>query len=163
MTNHILWWRERKQGEKKGEGEMRSERDRGKRLARKERFWGAEAQSCRLSQSVWFKNSSTFPEGEYSGHSWSSIMSDIHSHCQGWQNEQHSGWFPWQSNLQKSTGNCHLSLFVSGAPQIVHQLQHASHRNLYCTYYRHTFLLSWTSKFPQLFLKDITSKLRLLS
>ncbi len=69
-------------------------------MRRKERFWGAEAQSCRLSQSVWFKYSSTFPEGKYSGHSWSSIMSDIHSHCQRWQNEQCSGWFPRQSNLQ---------------------------------------------------------------
>lgn len=46
----------------------------------KKRDFGA--QSCRVSQSVWFKYLSTFPEGEYSGHSWSSIMPDIHSHCQ---------------------------------------------------------------------------------
>lgn len=71
-------------------------------MRRKERFWGAEAQSCRLSQSTWFKYSSTLPEGKYSGHSWSSIMSDIHSHCQRWQNEQCSGRFPRQSSLQKN-------------------------------------------------------------
>lgn len=61
-----------------------------------------EEQRCRLSQSLWFKYSSTLPGGKYSGHSWSSIMSDIHSHCQRWQNEQCSGGFLRQSSLQKN-------------------------------------------------------------
>lgn len=123
-----------------------------------ERFWRADAQSCRLSQSVRFKNSSTFPMGECSGHSWSSIMSDIHSHCQRWRNERHSSWFPQQSSLQKSTGNCHLSVFVSAEPQIVHQLQRTSPWNLYCASHPRTFLLSLTSTFSQLFLKKCNQR-----
>lgn len=75
MTNHSLRW-----GEKRGEKENCEKGGTGGMREKKKRDFGA--QSCRVSQSVWFKYLSTFPEGEYSGHSWSSIMPDIHSHCQ---------------------------------------------------------------------------------
>lgn len=133
-----------------GKEERRNEKRWATGLGRMEGFWGAEARSCRLAERTWFKYSSTFPGAEYSGHSWSSIMPDIHSHCQRWQNEWWSGRFSQRSNLQKSTGNCHLSQFVSRAAQIVHQLPKVSHWNSYWAFYPCTFLLSRRSEPPQL-------------